>query len=461
MVDLDTGATVYSNDADKLNFLGSTTKLYTVGSYLDEFGADQTLQTPVYAVGSRSDGALDGNLVLLGSGDFIMGGRGVLDGKLEYTEPDHVYAYAVPTVQPVQANPLAGLDKLAGEVKAAGISTINGDVLVDDGLWNPFVTKEGVVTSIMVNDNLMDVLVTPGAAEGDPVNLRTIPETKFFTVDNRATTGAPGGVSTAAATLGADNKVTVTGSLPIGSPQLDLAQFAPNPAAYARALFIEALQRAGVEVSAPLEHATGTLPANSAYNDGDKVASLTSAPASVLTKLVLKISDNRGAETLLCLLALKAGSKDCDSGGMPVVIDHFAEAGIEPGSVEIYDGEGSDPASATPAAMVTWLTWLDKQPFGPVVRDGLPDIEHDGKILVKSGLSARPEIGAMPAMFVAGGQAGYVTTASGKNLVVSIYALNGIYPTVSQGLGGDGQDIDSGGVLPNTEKVLAIVQSNN
>ena len=57
---------------------------------------------PVYAVGSRSDGALDGNLVLLGSGDFIMGGRGVLDGKLEYTEPDHVYWYAVPTVQPVR-----------------------------------------------------------------------------------------------------------------------------------------------------------------------------------------------------------------------------------------------------------------------------------------------------------------------------------------------------------------------
>jgi D-alanyl-D-alanine carboxypeptidase/D-alanyl-D-alanine-endopeptidase (penicillin-binding protein 4) len=92
MVDLDTGATVYSNDADKLNFLGSTTKLYAVGSYLDEFGADHTLQTPVYAVGSRSDGALDGNLVMLGSGDFIMGGRGVLDGKLEYAEPDHVYA---------------------------------------------------------------------------------------------------------------------------------------------------------------------------------------------------------------------------------------------------------------------------------------------------------------------------------------------------------------------------------
>ena len=39
MVDLDSGATMYTNDADKLNFLGSTTKLFTAGTYLDEFGA--------------------------------------------------------------------------------------------------------------------------------------------------------------------------------------------------------------------------------------------------------------------------------------------------------------------------------------------------------------------------------------------------------------------------------------
>ena len=454
MVDLDSGATMYTNNADKLNFLGSTTKLFTAGTYLDEFGADHTLETPVYAVGSRSAGALDGNLVLVGSGDFILGGRGVLDGRLQYSDPDHVYYYAVPTVQPVQADPLAGLDKLAGEVKAAGITSINGDVLVDDRLWNPFQTKEGVVTSIMVNDNLMDVLVTPGAANGDRVSIRTIPQTQYFTVDNQASTGASGGDSTVSATLGTGNVVTVTGTLPLGSPQQDLAQFAPDPAGYARALFIEALQRAGVSVTAPLDKVTGTLPADSSYSGTDKVASLTSPPASVLTKLVLKISDNRGAETLLCLMALKAGSKDCDSGGMPVVIGKFAGAGITPGTVQIYDGEGSDPASATPAAMLTWLTWVNEQPFADVLKDGLPDINHDGKILVKSGLSARPEVGPMPAMFVAGGQAGYMTTASGRNAVVAVYALNGIYPTIADGVG-------AGGDLPNTEKVLSIIQSGS
>jgi D-alanyl-D-alanine carboxypeptidase/D-alanyl-D-alanine-endopeptidase (penicillin-binding protein 4) len=54
--------------------------------------------------------------------------------------------------------------------------------------------------------------------------------------------------------------------------------------------------------------------------------------------------------------------------------------------------------------------------------------------MVKSGLSARPEIGPMPALFVAAGQAGYMTTAAGKDVVVALYALNGTYPTVAEGV---------------------------
>jgi D-alanyl-D-alanine carboxypeptidase/D-alanyl-D-alanine-endopeptidase (penicillin-binding protein 4) len=282
------------------------------------------------------------------------------------------------------------------------------------------------------------------------VTLETRPKTQFFTVDNRATTGAAGGNSTLTATLGADNRVVVTGALPVGSPQQDLAQFAPNPAAYARALFIEALRRAGVSVTAPLQAASAALPPDSALTAVNKVASLTSPPTSILTKLVTEISDNRGAETLLCLIARKAGSRDCDSGGMPVVISKFAKAKIEPGTVNIYDGEGSDPASATPAALTRWLTYIQGQPFSAPFKAGLPDINHDGTIMVKSGLSARPELGPMPAMFVAAGQAGYLTTAGGKETVVALFALNGTYTTVLDGLNND---------LPNTEKVLNLLRA--
>jgi len=53
---------------------------------------------------------------------------------------------------------------------------------VNDKLRNPFETKEGVLTSIMVNDNRLDMLVNPGAKAGDPVTMRTIPPTAYFDV---------------------------------------------------------------------------------------------------------------------------------------------------------------------------------------------------------------------------------------------------------------------------------------
>ncbi len=450
VVDLDRGRTLYAQNENQLQFLGSTTKLFTVGSYYDEVGATATLETPVYASGSRAGGALTGNLVLVGSGDFILGSRGVLQGDLQWTDPDHVYAYASPLVQPVAADPLAGLDRLAAGVKASGITSVNGDVLVDDRLFNAYETKEGILTSVMVNDNLMDVLVHPAAAAGQPVTVGTIPTTTFFSVVNQATTSAAGGASSLQAEL-TDHTVTITGQLPVGSPQQDLAQFAPSPGAYARGLFIEALRRAGVTVAADVRTSTATLPPTSTYPAADKVASLTSPPASVLTKLVTKISHNRGAETLMCLLALRTGSQDCEDG-LPVMLSTIGKAGLKPGTVEIYDGEGSDPSSATSAAMIQWLTWLRSQPFGAELKAGLPDINHDGSILVKSGLSARPEIGPQPALFVAAGQAGYLTSARGKEVAVALYALNATYASVADGLLKD---------LPATEQVLREIQQAN
>jgi D-alanyl-D-alanine carboxypeptidase/D-alanyl-D-alanine-endopeptidase (penicillin-binding protein 4) len=448
-VDLKTGKTLFAQDENELNFLGSTTKLFTVGTYYDQFGADSTLKTPVYATGARSGADLEGDLVLVGAGDFILGSRGVLSGGLEYIDPDdHVYAYAVPTAKPVAADPLAGLDDLARQVKASGITSVSGDVLVDDTLWNPYETKEGVVTSIMVNDNLLDILVKPGAAAGDPVSVDTRPQTGYFDVVNQATTSASGGESTLVATLGERNRIVVTGTLPLGSPRQDLATFAPSPAGYARALFIEALRRAGVSVDAPLAAATGPLPPKSAYTPAAKVASLTSPPTSVLTKLVTKISHNRGAESLLCLLAVKAGSKNCEDG-LATVISTMTKADIKPGTVFVYDGEGSDPASGTPAGLIRWLAWADGQSWDKPFEQGLPDIEKNGKILVKSGLSARPENGKIPALFVAAGQAGYMTTASGKKVAVAVYAINGVYPSVAEGITKD---------LPNTEEVLKQMQ---
>ena len=250
--DMDTGETVYAANPDTLGLIASNTKNFTVGAYLDTFGTDTTVETPVYALGERAGGTLQGNLVIVGAGDFILGSRGVPSGELQYNSPDHVYSYASPQAKPVSADPLVGLNQLAAQVAAAGITSVDGDVLVDDRLWEPFETKEGVVTPMTVNDNLLDIQLRPGAAAGDRPALSTIPTTAYFEVVNEVTTSAAGGEADVTAEVDAANRVVVRGELPVGTETYNTAVFAPDPSAYARALFIEALGRAGVSVNASI-----------------------------------------------------------------------------------------------------------------------------------------------------------------------------------------------------------------
>ncbi len=86
---LDSGKTVYSINGDKLFVPGSTTKLLTMGSALGLLGADYRFHTRVYGTGPiRSDGTLDGDLVLVASGDANLSGRIRKDGALAFENED-------------------------------------------------------------------------------------------------------------------------------------------------------------------------------------------------------------------------------------------------------------------------------------------------------------------------------------------------------------------------------------
>ena len=77
------------------------------------------------------------------------------------------------------------------QVKAAGVRRVDGDVLVDDRL---FARARGsgsgpdTLTPIIVNDNLVDVTVTPGSRAGDPAKVELRPATGFVQVDARVDT---------------------------------------------------------------------------------------------------------------------------------------------------------------------------------------------------------------------------------------------------------------------------------
>lgn len=196
VVEAETGKPVFERNADQLFIPASTTKLYTCAAALQNLGPDYRFETPVYSRGVVEDGRLHGDLILVASGDLTFGGRTLPDGRLAFTNDDHTYANATSTTAWLTpTDPLAGLTALAKQVKAAGINQIDGDVLIDARLFDPAEASGSgprLISPIVVNDNVIDVIVTPAPAAGQPATVTVRPETSFVIVDAEVRSKADG-----------------------------------------------------------------------------------------------------------------------------------------------------------------------------------------------------------------------------------------------------------------------------
>lgn len=164
VADVATGETLYELHPDQMALTGSVRKLFSVGLALKELGADHRFTTPVYRQGDvDADGVLSGNLILVAAGDLTLGGRLNADGTIAYTDFDHNDANNLGTAILPPQDPLHGLDDLARQVRASGIRSVTGDVLIDDRLFDTFrvPNQNLLITPIMVNENMIDVTITP------------------------------------------------------------------------------------------------------------------------------------------------------------------------------------------------------------------------------------------------------------------------------------------------------------
>ncbi|HZW40867.1 MAG TPA: D-alanyl-D-alanine carboxypeptidase, partial [Agromyces sp.] len=190
--DVETGDTLYEHNASTALVPGSTQKNFTTATALDVLGVDSRIETPVHAVGTVTNGVLDGDLVLVGGGDFSFGLRDQSDGTLAYTAFDHNEANAGLPATLVDGDPLAGLRDLAAQIVEAGVREVRGDVIVDNRLFDSFDGwPDGGIDAIWVNENVLDVAITPGEVGAAPaVELRPTLESIQFS--NEATTVTDG-----------------------------------------------------------------------------------------------------------------------------------------------------------------------------------------------------------------------------------------------------------------------------
>lgn len=169
IVDLPTRKVWFEENANKLFVPGSTAKLITEGTALALLGPDYRFHTRVYRTGGvAADGTLEGDLVLVAGGDLNLSARALADDTLAFTNADHSYAGSLPA-DALPGDPLVVLKKLARQVANAGIKKIGGSVRVDTSLFfadKPEPGSGAMISPIVVNDNVIDVTVTPGATEG-------------------------------------------------------------------------------------------------------------------------------------------------------------------------------------------------------------------------------------------------------------------------------------------------------
>lgn len=386
VTDAKTGEPVFARNPDAMLAPASVTKLFTCAAALVALGPDFRFETPVYARGLALNGTLRGDLVLVASGDPTLGGRTDKAGKTVFRDHDHTYANSgLMDAELTDTDPLAGLDALAKQVKAAGITVIDGDVLIDDRLFHRARgsgSGPDAVSPITVNDNVVDILVEPGEKPGDPARVTTRPATAFFQVDALVTTGpekSPVEIQTAA--VGA-NQIGVRGHVPAGGkPQVRI--FPVNdPALFARALFIEALRRNGVKAAAAIHRPNGaTLPPRVAYDALPQVATLISAPLKDVTTVTLKVSHNLYASTLPCLVAAANGATTAEAGLREEgrILKHL---GVDTEAVSFGGGAGGANADHVSArAVVQLLQGMSKREEWEAYRAGLPVLGVDGTLV--------------------------------------------------------------------------------
>ena len=433
--DAKTGQVLVSQNAEKMFTPGSTLKLYSAAAALHAYGAGHRFRTPVYRTGSVRRGVLSGNLVLVASGDFSFGLRDRPNGTQAYNSApqlDHSDANgdAGPTLAP-HSNPLAGVEQLARQVRAAGIRKVNGNVVIDDRLFNTYTGwPDGVMSPIGINENFLDITATP-TRKGQAARISYRPRTAAWHVRSTVKTAARGSAPSWQVTQTGPRQVTASGTVPAGAGPLLQVFFIPNPAAFARTAFIEALRRAGISVAASSvgSNPSNLLPRSRSYPSSHRVAMRLSAPLSQIVKVILKVSANRGADLLVCLVAVKHGKRNCPAG-LPYLQSTAASLGSPPDVTFAFDGGGSDDRDRiNPIALTTFLRRVLLQPYGSAFRAALPVVGVNGT-LAQLG-KGTPAVGkieakpgnrvafATPALGIAGASnlVGYIQAKSGRTLV--------------------------------------------
>jgi D-alanyl-D-alanine carboxypeptidase/D-alanyl-D-alanine-endopeptidase (penicillin-binding protein 4) len=437
----DTKEVLYEQNSNQLFIPSSTTKIFSVAALLHVYGDDYRFKTPLYARGSVQNGVLQGDLILVGQGDLTMGGRQDPESdEIAFTKFDHIYANDLPGVILTPQDPLNALKQLAKEVKGKGITRIEGDVLVDDRLFETIELRGMVASPIMINENFFDIVIHPTSVNS-PASITFRPMVQGYTITNVCKTVATGGSLQIAVSSDPSGKnIRVEGTIPMDQKEAIRVLPIEKPAEFARLALIQSLKEQGIVLS---QKKSSQLPA--AYAGMQPLAVWTSPPLYEYAKLILKVSHNLGAELVPLLLAARNNEKTFDKGMLELGKFVTQDVKVPADAFVFFDAAGGDGNRLTPQADIQLLEYVRNWPKEQFQRyykafpilgvDGsLEDFGKNtpavGKVYAKTGTGISYNFALGQFFLTAQVLAGYFESKSGQLFEFVIAVNNATMPKI-------------------------------
>lgn len=381
-------------------------KLVTVAAAAEAVGWDYRFETRLLAAGAIEQGALLGDLVVVGSGDPSVLGR-------------------------------AGDDDMNAWIDALrekGITRVEGRIVADDNAveeprpgfawsWDDLGYTYGAVAGALnFAENRFELLIRPGGDEGLPTIVETAGPGQALPVANHSVTGPPGGSVTLWPELRpGETRVVISGEVPAGAEPVRLAIAAGNPTLWFAESVRSRLLSAGIAVAGQAVDAD-ELRMPPALDDAAVLHVHRSRPLWDIASALLKDSINMYAEAVLRLATGPDGVR-ATGPALDATRLRLESWGVAPDAAQIVDGSGLSRRNViAPDALVTLLRRWHEPRFVEALptagRDGtldrrMKDTPAEGNAAAKTGSLSNVRT-----------LAGYVTTADGERLVFAVMANN-------------------------------------